>query len=212
MSYKSLIDEIKRKDLDIEKIAEWLIQDSDRRNEVVKQLMTNKDIMVYYHSYYVLSRASEINPQLFYVYWDDFVALLSDNNSYKRDIGMTLIANLIVVDTDRKFDNIFEKYISLINDVKFMTAQCCVKNLKKIVNQREDMITGVVEILLQIDDVVSYPEKQKELLKYDVLDVLQSVYNKVDSKSEITLFIKNCLGSISPKTKKMAKKMERKYS
>lgn len=207
MIYDSLLDEIKKKDVDIEIIAKKIIKDTGCRNEVVKQLMTNKDIMVYYHSYYILSRASEINPQLFYMYWDDFVTLLDNNNSYKRDIGMTMIANLIIVDIDKKFDNIFDEYINCINDEKFMIAQCCVKNLKRIIQQREDLIGEVVQILLRIDDITSYPQKQKELLKYDVLDIFDIVYEKVEDRNNIQLFIENCLESISPKTRKMAKKL-----
>lgn len=211
MKYETLIDEIKRKDVDIEKNAQRIISDIGCRNELVNQLMTSKDIMVYYHSYYVVSRASEIKPQIFYTYWDSFVSLLSNNNSYKRDIGMTLIANLISVDEERKLDNIFNEYIKCINDEKFMTAQCCVKNLKKIVQQRADIIDKVVQILLQIDDITSYPQRQKELLKYDVLAIFESVNAKADDKNNIQIFVEKCLGSISPKTKKMAKKLSKLY-
>ncbi|GAA0180140.1 hypothetical protein SH2C18_28860 [Clostridium sediminicola] len=207
MTYNSLIDEIKRKDLDIERLARRIIDNKGYRNEVVNYLMFNKNIMVYYHSYYVLSRASEIRPQLFYEYWNDFVELLGNKNSYKRDIGMILIANLITVDEERKFDNIFDKYIEHINDEKFMTAQCCVRNLKKIIQQREDLIDKIVSILLKIEDRTSYPKKQMELLKYDILDIFKIVYDKAQDKDEIKLFIKNCLESISPKTKKMAKEI-----
>lgn len=207
MTYNSLIDEIKRKDLDIQRLAKRIIDNKGYRNEVVNYLMFNKNIMVYYHSYYVLSRASEIKPQLFYEYWNDFVELLGNKNSYKRDIGMILIANLITVDGERKFDNIFDKYIEHINDEKFMTAQCCVRNLKKIIQQRKDLIDNIVSILLKIQDTTSYPKKQKELLKYDILDIFKIVYDKAQDKDEIKLFIKNCLESISPKTKKMAKEI-----
>lgn len=209
MEDNCLIDEIKKKDLDIEGLAKRAIEDKKSRDQVVYHLIADKNIMIYYHCYYILSYASEINPKLFYKYWDDFVSLLNHNNSYHRDIGMTLIANLVSVDTDGKFDNIFDKYISHINDKKFMTSQCCIKSLKKIAQERKDLIDAIVSVLLQIDDRTSYFKKQKELLKYGVLDIFQIVYNRSNHKNEIKLFIENCIESISPKTRNMAKKLKK---
>lgn len=213
MLEQCLIEQIKKKDIDIEYFAKTILDDEDCRNEVIHYLLTNRDIMVYYHSYYIVSFASEIKPQLFYVYWDDFISLLSHKNSYHRDIGMTLIANLVSVDSDNKFDNIFNEYITHINDEKFMTAQCCIKNLKKIIQYRQDLIGKVVGILLEIDDITSYPEKQKELFKYGILDIFDMIYDKVkvEYKSKINFFIEDCLKSISPKTKKIAEKLRNKY-
>ncbi len=199
----SLINEIKQKDLDVEKIAERIIHDEKSRNEVVN-LINHQHIMVYYHSYYVLSRASELRPQLFYVYWEEFVSLLYNKNSYKRDIGMTLIANLITEDVENKFDDIYDSYTQCIHDEKFMTAQCCVKNLKKIVLHREDLIDKVVQLLLCIESIVPYKQKQKELLKYDILGLFQGVYDKAYDKDKMQFFINSCVNSISPKTRKLA--------
>ncbi len=72
--------------------------------------------MVYYHCYYVISKASEEKPELFYDYWNEFVLLLDHQNSYHRDIGLTIIANLTKIDTDDKFSVIYEKYIEHFND------------------------------------------------------------------------------------------------
>ncbi|GMQ58728.1 hypothetical protein AN1V17_31230 [Vallitalea sediminicola] len=206
------IEEIKKKDLDISALAKKTIDDKEYRDMVVLYLMTYKEIMVYYHSYYILAYASEIKPELFYEYWDDFASLLSHKNSYHRDIGMILIGNLIAVDTNNKLEDVFDEYIKCIDDEKFMTAQCCVRNLKKIVKYREDMIGKIGNMVLHIEDITSYTKKQTELLKYDILDLLDSIYDKAQDKTEINLFINDCIESISPKTKKMAKKLNNKYN
>jgi len=208
MDNNVLIEEIKKKDLDVEKLASIVIDDKTLRDKVVTYATTSKDIMLYYHSYYIISNASKRIPHLFYNYWDDFEALLDDNNSYKRDIGMTIMANLVSVDVDNKFERIFDKYISLINDKKFMTAECCINNLKTILISKEEFIYKVVNTLLRIDKITSYTIKQTELLKSIVLEVFSIVYYKVDNKSEIDKFIDECLTSISPKTRKTAKKIK----
>lgn len=211
MNNNLLIQEIKKKDVDVEYFSNKIIEDEDSRNEVVKHLLTNKDIMVYYHCYYVVSMASERRPELFYVYWDDFVSLLKHRNSYHRDIGLTIIANLVSVDGKGYFDDIFEDYLRHIDDTKFMTAQCFLKNLVKIVKVREDLRPKIIETLLAVDEKASYPEKQRELLKYDILQIFDIIYMESNFKRSINSFIEDALNSKSPKTKKKAKELVKKY-
>ncbi|GMQ61611.1 hypothetical protein [Vallitalea maricola] len=213
MTDNLFIEEIKKKDLDIAALAEKIIDNKEYRDRIVLYLTTYKEIMVYYNSYYVLAHASEIKPELFYEYWNQFASLLNHNNSYHRDIGMTLIANVTAVDVDNKFDHIFDEYVKCIDDEKFMTAQCCVRNLKKILKYREELIEKISNMVLNIEHITSYPKKQTELLKYDILEIFDSVYDKVevDDKSKIDIFINECIESISPKTKKMAKRLKKKY-
>lgn len=211
MNNNLLIQEIKKKDVDVEYFSNKIIEDEDSRKEVVKHLLTNKDIMVYYHCYHVVSMASERKPELFYMYWDDFVSLLKHRNSYHRDIGLTIIANLVSVDDRGYFDDIFEDYLRHIDDTKFMTAQCFLKNLAKIVKVREDLRPKVIETLLAVDEKASYPEKQRGLLKYDILQIFDIIYMESNFKKSMNCFIEDALNSKSPKTKKKAKELVKKY-
>lgn len=211
MDNNTLLEVIRDKNIDVQDFANRVIADEVLRDEIVKELLTNKDIMVYYHCYYIVSRASEIRADLFYKYWDDFVVLLDHKNSYHRDIGLTVIANLVSVDEKHCFDHIFEDYLSHIDDEKFMTAQCFVKNLRKVVENREDLRVKVIGTLLEIDKKSSYPVKQRELLKYDILEIFDMIYIESDLKERINYFIINALDSISPKTRKKAKELREKY-
>lgn len=125
--------------MDIDEFVEVVIGDENARAEVIKQLLNNKNIMVYYHCYYIISKASDEKPELFYKYWNDFASLLDHKNSYHRDIGLTIIANLTKVDEKSLFSNIFQSYIQHFNDEKFMTAQCFVKNMKKVLKNKKNM-------------------------------------------------------------------------
>lgn len=208
---KKLLEEIKDKNIDVEYFSNKVINDSRFREDIISELLTNKDIMVYYHCYYIVSKASEIKPELFYDYWDEFVELINHKNSYHRDIGLTIIANLVTVDEKHYFDNILKDYLNHMNDEKFMTAQCCVKNLTKIVKSREDSRGKIIETLLAVDKKTPYSKKQKELLKCDILEVFDEVYEESEYKQSIAPFIKDCSNSISPKTKRKAKELIKKY-
>lgn len=212
MDKHALLEKIKDKHLDVPYFAKQTIQDGGFRHFIVEELLHNNDIMVYYHCYYILSLASELEPELFYSFWDDFAGLIHHKNSYHRSIGLTLIAHLVTCDGERLMDGLLSTFLAHIDDEKFMTGQCCVQHLKRIVNNRKDLREHIIETLLDIDNKCSYPEKQKELLKYEVLNVFEMVYDTIDQKERLDDFIIQASDSISGKTMKKARQLRKKYN
>lgn len=143
-----LISKIADKDVNINEFAKLLINDAQKRDEIVYLMLNSNKIMVYYHSYYILSKASEIRPNLFYKYWDDFISLLHHENSYHRDFGLSLIANLTEIDEENRFLNIFDDYFKHLDDAKFMTAMYCVENTAKIIKNKDPLKEDIINILL----------------------------------------------------------------
>lgn len=200
----NLVRKIADKNVNIDEFVVNVLKNENTRIEVIEQLFNNKNIMVYYHCYYIISKASQEEPKLFYKYWNDFAGLLNHKNSYHRDIGLTIIGNLTKVDKKNLFSSIFDKYIEHFNDEKFMTAQCFVQNLKKIIKNKNELAEKIIEILLHIDNRCTYPEKQKELLKSDIIEVLDEAYQSTTDNKKIVEFVRSQTSSISPKTKKKA--------
>ena len=207
----NLLLQISDKNIDVDKFAEIVINDEPIRQEIINQMLNNTHIMVYYHSYNILAKASELSPELFYKYWNDFTSLLNHKNSYHRDFGLTLTANLTKVDSENKFLSVFDDYFKCINDTKFMTARHCIQNTAKILANKNELKEDIVDILLNVDGLCTFSEKQKALLKSDVIDVFDKFYDEIDSKKMINKFVKVELDSISPKTKKRAKEFILKY-
>lgn len=211
MNTTELIQEISVKDVDVDKFVQLAISEDHTRDEIIKQLVTNPNIMVYYHCYYVVSKASQERPELFYQYWPQIASLLTHKNSYHRDIALTIIANLTQVDQENLFSKIYDDYFEHINDNKFMTGQCCVQNSIKILRHKPELRNQITALLLTVDNQCTYTEKQKALLKSDVLEVLNEVYQEVSDKKGIDEFIKASVCSISPKTRRKAKELVEKY-
>ncbi len=207
-----LIDKISEKNINVDEFVESVLDDETIRTEVINLLLTNKKIMVYYNCFYVISKASEKKPELFYKYWNDFVYLLDHKNSYHRDIGLTILGNLTSVDKDKLFDNIYSRYIEHFNDDKFMTAQCFLKNMKKVVKNKTEYAEEIIKVLVHVDKICKYPQRQKELLKSDIIEVLDELYDKIDDKETIENFIKLQSDSLSPKTRKKVKEFINKHN
>jgi hypothetical protein len=211
MNPTELIQEISVKDVDVDKFVQLAIREDPIRDEIIKQLITNPDIMVYYHCYYVVSQASQERPELFYKYWPEIAALLKHKNSYHRDIALTILANLTRVDQENLFSRIVHDYFEHIHDKKFMTGQCCVRNSIKILRHQPELQNQILAFLIDVDQQCTYPEKQKALLKADILEILDQVYDEVSDTKRIDEFIKANISSISPKTRSKAKELVRKY-
>lgn len=211
MDTAELVQEIAVKDVDVGRFVQLAIDDGRIRDEIVHLMMTHPHIMVYYHCYYVVDKASQERPELFYLYWDDVASLLEHANSYHRDFALTILANLTQVDQEGRFSEVSCAYFEHINDAKFMTGQCCVQNSVKILRNKPELRGRIIALLLDVDDRCDYTEKQKALLKCDVLDVLDGVYQEVGDKEGVDEFIRARVGSVSPKTRRRAKELVRKY-
>lgn len=212
MDTTELIQAISANNVDIDKFVQVAITDERAREEIIHQMAINPNISVYYHCYYVVSKASQVKPELFYRYWSDMAALLDHKNSYHRDIALTILANLTQVDWENKFAEISQDYFNHVNDPKFMTGQCCIINTLKIFRHKPEMRNQIIALLLDMDNQCNYSEKQTALLKSDILDIFDAVYEEAGEKARINEFINASMTSISPKTKRKAKELARKYA
>jgi hypothetical protein len=211
MNTTEMIERIAEKDFDVDEFVRLAIDDENARNEIVHQMLMNSAIMVYYHCYYVVEKASRKQPEKFYPYWGEIAKLLHHENSYHRDFAVEIIGNLTKVDQENRFAQVEEDYYSIINDEKFMTGNCCLKNLLKIYRHKPEQRGRIIETLLDIDNHCDYTEKQRGVLKADVLEIFDEVYEEIPERDEIKAFIKAEANSISPKTRKKAKELIRKY-
>ena len=210
MDNNELAAKIAVKDFDLDAFVQLAIEDEGVRGELVRQMIANADIMVYYHCYEVLSKASQAEPQLFYPYWPDIAPLLDHPNSYHRDFALTILANLTKVDQQDLFASLADQYVVHINDAKFCTAQYCVRNCQKIITHNPERLDFFLDRLLELDTYCDYPAKQKDLLKYDVLVILEQVYDQSSRKAQLNAFIRDASMAVSPKARKKAKELLKK--
>jgi hypothetical protein len=131
MDTNDLMNEIADKDVDVGKFAKLAIEDEQLRYVIVKQLLHNPKIKVYYHCYYVVSKASEERPDVFFAYWEEIASLLHHDNSYHRNFDLSILANLAQVDQGNLFSDIYDPYFALVNDEKVMTSNIALNTVSK---------------------------------------------------------------------------------
>lgn len=207
MDSSELIHKISEVEFDINQFVLLANHDVNIRVEIKNNMINNPGIMVYYHCFYIIESASREHPELYYPYWNDFARLLSHKNSYHRDFALEIIGNLLPVDNEDKFQKIHMDYFEVINDEKFMTGNLCVKNLLKVYYHKPEFRKWILDTLLDIDNHCDYSEKQKAVMKADILEIFSNVYSTLSDRSRVDAFIRTEVNSISPKTRKKAKSL-----
>ena len=70
----------------------------------------------------LLRLVSEQSPELIYPHFDFFVELLSSSNRFLKWGAIMTLANLVEVDSDRRFDKVFSLYLSNITGRVMVSA------------------------------------------------------------------------------------------
>lgn len=212
MNIADIAREISTKDCDLSVFVEAATLTESVRDEIVRLLISDPGIMVYYHCFCVVSQASQEHPELFYKYWQDLVPLLNHKNSYHRDFALTTLANLTAVDRGRRFHGLYQDYFAHVHDRKFMTARCCVQNAAKVIANAPELRNKITTLLMDLDQWSTYTVKQQALLKSDVLVVLEGALRDLTDKGRVMRFVVAEMKSISPKTRNKARDLARRFN
>lgn len=194
--------DLSKKGIDLEEIADDALSDE----KLFKTLMDDiksKDNTVRFNAFNALQIISENNPNYLYPQWDYLQNMLESKNNYHKYIAVYLLANLTAVDSENRFNKIFDEYFGLIKGNKTMIASHVILNSRKIANNKPELKSEIIEILLKTDEL--HEGRQKELIKSYAIETLRKISPDRDDKKKIEYFVKLQLNSPSPKTRSAAK-------
>jgi predicted AlkP superfamily phosphohydrolase/phosphomutase len=113
--------DLNNKKVDIKAAAKQALKDKDFQAELLENLWSKNETLRY-NSHKVLFQITKEKPQALYSKWDYFVKFLDSDNTYHKCSAVWLIANLTLADKENKFEKIFDKYYSLLDDKSYITA------------------------------------------------------------------------------------------
>ncbi len=203
-----MIQEIGDKDINIASIAEKALADEKLLSELLDGLMLKNEALRY-NCFKVILFISEEHGEALYPKWDFFVKLLDSDNTYWKMSGLQIIANLTRVDTDKKFDDICDKYYRLLADRGTVVAAHAAINSGKIASAKPDLQARITDKLLSIDNI--YAGKQIDLVKGYIIEAFAVYFEEAENKNRIIEFVRNQLNSGSPRTRKQAEQFINKW-
>lgn len=109
-----------------------------------------------------------------YPYMDRLGDMLDSDNSYIRTRGLTLLACNSKWDKDNKIDEIIDKYLKHITDVKPITARQCIKLLPTIAENKPELKDDIVSALRKAD-ISFYDDSMQPLIYKDIQKALKEI-------------------------------------
>ena len=117
----SIISDLIDKKITIQTAAEQAIKNESILSELLDGILSKKE-EIRFHSHETLLIISEKYPEVLYPKWDYLSDLLTSDNHFHRYIAINLIANLVKVDVENKFERDFDNYFENIAGERTMVA------------------------------------------------------------------------------------------
>lgn len=137
------------------------------------ELLFDKNNNTAYKALQELQRKSLDSDEV-YPYMDRLGDMLDSDNSYIRTRGLTLLACNSKWDKDNKIDEIIDKYLKHITDVKPITARQCIKLLPTIAENKLELKDDIVSALRKAD-ISFYDDSMQPLIYKDIQKSLKEI-------------------------------------
>lgn len=137
------------------------------------ELLFDKNNKTAYKALQELQKESEETDHV-YPYMDRLSDMLDSDNSYIRTRGITLIAYNAKWDKDYKIDEVIDKYLQHITDVKPITARQCIKLLPVIAENKPELKNDILSAL-QKADISFYDGSMQPLVYKDIQKALKEI-------------------------------------
>ena len=192
-------------------LLQKLVDKSLTKEELLKRVRQDFDLLpilldgihsskaaIRYSCAKVLMDLSEENPEKLYPYIASFTDLLDSKYRILTWNALAIIANLTKVDIDKKFDAVFVKYYSFMNDEYMVTVANVVGNSSKIALAKPYLVLKITDELLKVEDISITPhltEECKRVIAQKAIKYMDSFFEEIEDKERVISFVKRHLNS-----------------
>jgi hypothetical protein len=205
-----------------------LVNKSITKEELLQRVKQNFDLLpiilngissskaaIRYGCAKVLMDLSEESPEKLYPHIEFFIDLLESKYRILTWNAMTIITNLTKVDTQGKFDVIFDRYYTFLNDPYMVTVANIVEHSGKIARSKPYLIPKITNELLKVEDLSITPhltEECKRVIAEQAIKSFTIFFDKIDDKDKVIAFVERQSNSSRKSLKKAAEKFLNKWS
>lgn len=137
------------------------------------ELLFDKNNKVAYKALQELQKESA-ETDCVYPYMDRLSDMLDSDNSYVRTRGLTLLAYNAKWDKNYKIDEIIDKYLKHITDVKPITARQCIKLLPIVAKYKPELKKDILSALYKAN-ISGYDDSMQPLVYKDIQKALKAI-------------------------------------
>jgi len=192
-----LFQKLAAKSITKEQLFKKVIQNDELIPELLKGISSPKPA-IRYGCAKILMDLSKEKPEQLYPYMDFFISLLESKYRILTWNAIIIIANLTKVDTENKFDDIFEKYYSLLDNEYMVTVANVVGNSGKIALAKPHLTNQIVEKLLMVEKISTTPHLSSEckrVIAEHTIKTFDLFFPQITQKEKVFSFVKKHLKS-----------------
>ncbi len=203
MTESQLLRKVGRQEADKEEIADNVIKKPELLPEIMEGL--NSDAArIKYGCAKVLHVISEKRPEILYPRFDFFIALIDSNNTFLKWAAILIIANLTVVDTDNKFEKVFDKYFAPISGPVMITAANVVKGAAKIALSKLGLAEKISKELLKVEKAKYQTTECHNIALGHAIKAFDQFFNQIKDQEPVITLVKKQLKNTRNGTRKKA--------
>jgi hypothetical protein len=197
MPKTDILKKIENKKITKDALVKKIKNDFSILPEIISGVSSNK-ASIRYGCSNTLTALSDENPKELYPYMDFFINLLDSDYRILRWAAIVIIANLSKVDTKNKFDKIFGKYYSYLDDKYMVTVANVVGNSGKIALAKPYLTQKITDRLLKVENISITPhlsEECKRVITEHAIKTINMFFPQIEQKDKVISFVKKHLSS-----------------
>ena len=157
---------------------------------------------------------SEEHPGKLYPSMNFFINLLDSKYRILTWTAMAIIANLTKVDTNKKFDAVFDKYFGFLNDEYMVTVANVVGYSSRIALANPHIRYKITNELLKVENISTtshLTEECKRVIAEKTIKSFNLFFDEIEQKEKVISFVKSHLNSSRKTLRKEAEKFLKKW-
>jgi len=211
---RDVLEKLEKKEITADELYKQVEKDFDLISEICRGISSSK-AHVRYPCAKVLNLLSGEKPEKLYPEMDFFITLLDSDKRILLWNALIIVANLTRIDEERKFDNIFDKYFSFIDDEYMVTVANVVGNAGKIAKAKPYLNERITRELLRVENLLLKPHLTQEcrnILLGHAISAFETYFDQMENKEEVISFVKRQLNNSRDGTRKKAQKFLEKFN
>jgi len=202
---------LSRKEVKAEDVAKNVIKNPRLLPELFNGI-SSENTRTRFKSAKVLRIISAENPEMLYSKMHFFTNLLNSKNKILKWIAIDVIGNLSSVDTENKFDKIFNKFFDLLADESMITAGHVIDSSGKIARAKPHLQDKITKELLRVEKTEYKTSECKNILLGKVILSFSQYIDQISDTEEMVSLAKRQRANPRKATRVKAEKFLRTHN
>jgi hypothetical protein len=210
MDASAIMEQIGQKGSDKEQVAERVIAEPGLLKSVIEGLSA-RPAAIKYGCSKVLRLISQKKPEFLYPRFDFFVKRLDIDNTFLKCDAILILANLTSVDSDNKFEAIFDRYFAPIKGPTLIVAANIIGSAAKIALSKSELSDRIAAELLKVEKAKYQTDECRRIALGQAIDAFDEFFERIGDKERVRRLVKKQLRNTRKSAAKKAAQFLKKH-